>query len=294
MNYGIINIMKEYPPYSQFLIHNSARGFTVIELLIFSAIFAVVSIAFVAILLTVTRVQVREMSIAEVSQESQFLLQSIQRYIEQSSLIEMPTDVPTSTLKLRMPSLANDPTYVYLSSSTVYVKETNGGVAVPLTSQRVLVSSMSFTRRENAAGHDSVAVSFIVEYNTSNIQQKASRALTTAIARVSAATFDSDIRASSTNIYKIGAAAQEWQSINSTIFFSGSNVGIGSGAVSPQQRLEVDGGLRLNTSALKPACSAVGNTRGTFWVTQAGAGVKDNVEVCVKTATDTYIWAPIY
>jgi Tfp pilus assembly protein PilE len=271
----------------------SRKGFTVIELLIFSAIFAVVSIAFVAILLTITRVQLRETSIAEVSQESQFLLQSIQRYIENSSLIEMPADVPTSTLKLRMPSLANDPTYVYLSSSTVYVKETNGGAAVPLTSSRVLVSSMSFTKRENAAGHDSVAVSFIVEYNTSNIQQKASRALTTAIARVSAATFDSDLRASSANA-KIGAAAQEWQSINSTIFFSGSNVGIGSGAVSPQQRLEVDGGLRLNTSAAKPACSAVQNTRGTFWVTQSGAGAKDNVEVCVKNASDTYIWAPIY
>ena len=272
----------------------SRKGFTVIELLIFSAIFAVVSIAFVAILLTITRVQLRETSIAEVSQQSQFLLQSIQRYIENSSLIEMSADVPTSTLKLRMPSLANDPTYIYLSSSTVYVKETNGGAAVPLTSSRVLVSTLNFTRRANASGHDSVAVSFLVEYNTSNIQQKASRALTTAIARVSAATFDSDIRASSTNTYKIGAATQEWQSINNTIFFSGSNVGIGPGAVSPQQRLEVDGGLRLNTSAGKPTCSAVGNTRGTFWVTQSGAGAKDNVEVCVKNASDTYIWAPIY
>lgn len=268
----------------------SRRGFTVIELLIFSAIFAVVAITFVAILVSITRVQLRQVSVAEVSQQSQFVLQTLERYIEQSSLIEMATDAPTSTLTLRMPSSAKDPTYIYLSSNAVYLKETDSGTPEALTSSRVRVSTLTFTKRANASGHDSVAISLVVEYNTESIQQRFTQALSTAIARVSAATFDSDIRASSTNTYKIGAATQEWQSINSTIYFSGSNVGIN--VANPGQTLEVNGGMRLNTAISKPTCDS--GQRGTFWVTQSGAGVKDSVQVCAKNASDTYLWATIY
>jgi hypothetical protein len=67
--------------------------------------------------------------------------------------------------------------------------------------------------------------------------------LDTAIARVSAATFDSDIRASSTNTYKIGANTQEWKSINNTVYFgSAANVGIGVTPASSGVKLQVSGG----------------------------------------------------
>lgn len=68
------------------------------------------------------------------------------------------------------------------------------------------------------------------------------------------------------------------------------NVGIGTAA--PSQKLEVDGGVRLNTTTAKPICDA--STRGTFWVTQAGAGVKDSVEVCAKDAADAMAWRTLY
>ncbi len=57
------------------------------------------------------------------------------------------------------------------------------------------------------------------------------------------------------------------------------NVGIGTTA--PSQRLEVAGGVRLNTVAAKPTCDdATPTTRGTIWVTQGAAD--DTVEVCAK------------
>ena len=56
--------------------------------------------------------------------------------------------------------------------------------------------------------------------------------------------------------------------------------------------LEINGGLRLNTTISRPTCSA--SVRGTFWVVQGGTNVKDSVSVCVKNASNTYQWATIY
>jgi prepilin-type N-terminal cleavage/methylation domain-containing protein len=266
------------------------QGFTLIELLIFIAIFSLITIVFFSILISMSRVQVKTLSSVEVNQQSQFLISAIQRYVEQSSLIEMPADVSTSTLKLRMPNNSEDPTYIYLSNNIVYLKQTNNGTPQQLTTSKVNVTSLNFTKKSNLGAKDSVNISFTMEYNSGSLAQKFVRSLTTSVSRVSAATFDSDIRASTTNTYKIGAQAGEWQSINNTIYFSGSNVGIG--VSSPQMTLEINGGLRLNTSASRPSCSA--SARGTLWLIQNGNGVKDNLAICVKNASDTYEWFSIY
>lgn len=215
-------------------------GFTLLEMVIFAALFAIAAVSFMTILVSVTRIQVRQGAAAEVNQQSQFLLQTIQRYVEQSSLIEMTADAATSTLKLRMPSSAYDPTYVYLSGGTVYLKESDAGTPQALSSSKVNVTNMVFTKRSNPTGHDSVDISFAVEYAKQNAQQAFSQILDTAIARVSAATFDSNVVPSAGNTYKIGVSAGDWQSINNTIFFSGSNVGIG--AASPGAKLQISSG----------------------------------------------------
>src|SRR3989344_1779290 len=98
-------------------------GFTILELLVFSAIFSLVAITFVSILISVTRVQLRETASAEVNQQSQFIMQTIQRYIEESSIIETPPETPTDTLKLRISSSTDSPssfalTEIYLDEIT--------------------------------------------------------------------------------------------------------------------------------------------------------------------------------
>jgi hypothetical protein len=67
---------------------------------------------------------------------------------------------------------------------------------------------------------------------------------------------------------------------------------LGIGTAAPAAALEVNGGARLNTTAAKPACSV--SQRGTFWVTQGAAGVKDSVQVCAKDAANAYAWRTIY
>lgn len=70
------------------------------------------------------------------------------------------------------------------------------------------------------------------------------------------------------------------------------NGNIGVGTSSPTQKLEVNGGVRINTTSARPACSNV--IRSTFWVTQGGDGVKDGVEVCLKDAAGAYAWRTIW
>lgn len=216
-------------------------GFTLVELLVFLGIFALTSAAFITVLLTVTRVQVRQSSVAEVSEQSQFLLQQIQYYIEKSSLIDVPQDTPTSTLKLWTGVSTQDPVSITLAGGIVYIQQTATGTLQALTSKKVTISNLAFTRHVNVPAHDSVSVAFTLTYNTSNIQQAFSEMLQTSIARVSAATFDSNIIPSSTATYNLGVSGQTWSSINQTVYFSGSNVGIGT--PTPIDTLELNGNI---------------------------------------------------
>jgi len=59
---------------------------------------------------------------------------------------------------------------------------------------------------------------------------------------------------------------------------STGNVGIGTTA--PTQKLEINGGLRLNTGVAKPACTA--STRGTLWFQLDPAN--DILYVCAQSA----------
>lgn len=260
------------------------------ELLIFSAIFSIIAMSFFGALVSSIQIQTRQTAVAEVNQQSQFLLETIQRSVENSSLIELASDTATTTLKLRMASSTADPTYIYLGGTTVYYKQTDTGAVQPLTSNKVNVSNLVFTKRANPPGHDSVNVVFTVSYNTSNIKRSFLQNLEISVARVSAATFDANVIPSTNNTLSLGVTSQSWQSVNNVMYFSGSNVGIG--VSSPNQTLEVNGGIRLNTSNGQPSCAS--SQRGTFWVVESGTGVKDNVQVCVKNASDTYIWSTIY
>lgn len=93
------------------------------------------------------------------------------------------------------------------------------------------------------------------------------------------------------NATAIGAGAVVSASSSLVLGAVGVNVGIGTSA--PTAQLEINGAMRLNNSRYeKPACDAT--TRGTFWFTQGGAGVKDAAEVCAKDAGDAYAWRALY
>jgi hypothetical protein len=85
------------------------------------------------------------------------------------------------------------------------------------------------------------------------------------------------------------AAADSTLSERLRIKYNG-NVGIGTN--DPHQKLEINGGVQLNTVTAKPTCDAA--ARGTQWFTQGTTGVKDTLEVCAKDAGNSYAWRTLY
>jgi prepilin-type N-terminal cleavage/methylation domain-containing protein len=265
------------------------RGFTLIEMLIATAIFVVIVIGFISILTAVTQVQVQTSSTAVVNQESQFLLQKLQYYVETASVIDIPTSTPTSTLKFDVASSSFDPSYITLASGTVYLQQSTGGALQPLTSNRVTVSNLSFTRHANPPGHDAVSISYTLSYNTTNLAQSFSQLFQTSIAQVSAATFDTGVYPSVNGTEPLGNSTYQWSSINGVIDFNGTNVGIGT--LSAAQPLEVNGGLRLNPNGVsEPTCNSSSSARGTLWF--ATGGTNDSLYICANVSS-TIGWQQI-
>src|SRR5690242_17848284 len=99
--------------------HFSHSGFTLIELIVGIGIFTGVIIAFLTAFVFVSKNSVTDSTEAEVATQSQFLLQTIQYYIERSSLVDIATSSATSTLQLRMASTAEDPVKIQLTGSAV-------------------------------------------------------------------------------------------------------------------------------------------------------------------------------
>jgi hypothetical protein len=81
--------------------------------LISTAIFVTSIAALITIFIVITRVQVKESSVAEVQQQAQFLQTQIQYYIQNARLVDMSGDTPSGVLKLRESNLSADPTYIF-------------------------------------------------------------------------------------------------------------------------------------------------------------------------------------
>jgi hypothetical protein len=243
-------------------------GFTLMELVIFAGIFTLTVASFLTVLVAMTRVQVRQSGAAEVNQQSQFLLQTIQRYVEQSSMIDLARDSATTTLRLRMASSSYDPTLLFASGTALWIQEGSSTPQV-LTSPKVTITNLSFVKHENPGGHDSVSVVFTANYNAPNAASNFVQSLTTSVARVSAATFDSNIIPSTGNTFKLGASAGDWQSVNNTIIFSGSNVGIG---VTPTAKFQVNSGdVYIDTTSRGVIQKSADGTCWRLAVSNAGA-----------------------
>ncbi len=212
--------------------HKSASwqgGFSLIELLIYIAILGAVSGIAVGILTTITKTQVQESAMTDVSGQLGFVTQTIQRLVTDSSVIDMNAGVASSTLKLRMPNLVNDPTYVYLSNGQVYIQQgTNSPQSI--TSASINIDSLQFKKISQAPGKDTVQIDIAASAVQKAAGTTISRALRTAVARVNAATFDSDLLPNTDNAYSVGAnPSSRWLngafSGNLTV---GGNVGIGT------------------------------------------------------------------
>lgn len=91
-----------------------------------------------------------------------------------------------------------------------------------------------------------------------------------------------NISDSSVGWYLLGNGPEKYKAVLS------SNGGIGGQLFGPFRAPQ----LQLTSQGARPACSAA--IRGTFWFLQSPHGAADHVQVCAKTASDTYSWAILF
>jgi|SRR3989344_771335 len=304
------------------------NGFSLIEVLLYVAILAIVSGLFAGILSVSTKVQLRESANNEVGTQLNFMLQTIQRLIRESSNIEFANaDDPTTTgtnegdnpetsavefayLKLRMTKSTDDPTCISLLENTPgpagqgSIFLVKGPAASPqncnnptpadkLTTDKVYVPipippdppGITFTKFTNYPGHDSVQVDLTLAYNTDNPQSVFTKSLTTAIGRVSAATFDSNLLPGAASTYDIGQDLTRWKDL----FIQNLNVG---GTISQGGNYNGSGGRGFFVLAAFPglscnsACTAHGLICNTFNTSQIlFSGAASN---CTDTGTTRF------
>src|SRR3989344_109517 len=108
---------------ASFRLSSALSAFTLIEILIYTGIFAIVGGMLTGILINATRVEQRESASAEVTSQLNFVMQTIQRLIRESSNIEIEAGTATTTLKLRMADATKDPTCITFVSSTIRLAE---------------------------------------------------------------------------------------------------------------------------------------------------------------------------
>lgn len=277
-----------------------------IELLIYIGIVAIVSGFLTGILMITTRVHNQESADVEVTSQIDFVMQTINRLVRESSNIENAT---SAFLKLRMKDSAKDPTCVSLVNGVIKLAEgpntssaqNCASVTSDLTNNRVIVDQLSFKKFSQYPGHDTVSVDLQINYNTQNPQIEVSRSIQSAISRVSAATFDSDVVPGGTYNFSLGQAGSPWVRIfmadggissppytfsadSDTGFYRGgdnilrfvtngtdrlsigSDGRIGIGTTTPQSILDIAGSLYLKSNAVNSGELKVG------YVTSSPAG----------------------
>jgi len=220
--------------------NRNALGFSLIELVVYIAIFSVSAVFLVSILTVITQIQVQQSSGREVSNQLSFVKDTIQRLVQSSSLVDMEAGNATSTLTLRMASSTKDTTLVYASSSILYLsEETEGGTTTltPLTDSNVTVDDFYVTKYENPNGFSVVEIDLTLSYNSTNPKAQVTKSISTGISRVSAAEFDSSVYPNADNSLDLGTALKKWKDL----YVSG-NLGVGVSSFNSGYKLTVSGG----------------------------------------------------
>lgn len=151
----------------------SRNGFTLVELLIYTALTVILVGLFGGILITVVRIQGQQNGIRQTTQEADFIVSTIKNRIRSATGVT----VSSTTLTLATAASSTNPTIISFASSSVYLQE-GAGEAAALSTGRVIIDELTFSER--ASGSDTAVDIFMsVSYNTENPQQAVTQEIRT-------------------------------------------------------------------------------------------------------------------
>lgn len=224
------------------------KGFTLIETLIYVGIFSIVALSLTGILWNTLRVNSNQQAANEVDENLRYIMSVLGEKVRSSTMVDTAT---SSTLVLKNSSY-EDITFS-VTGGALYLQE---GSAAPvlLTSNKVMVDSLTFNKIEMAGAKDGVRVDITLSYNSDKPELAFSKNMISSINRVAAITFDSDLLPDTNNLYSIGADNPRWKNgyfsgdlyvtgdetltgnlavDTDTFFVDGANNRVGIGTASP-------------------------------------------------------------
>ena len=148
------------------------KGFTLVETLIYVAIFALVSTALISFILNILNIHAKNYVEQEVEANARMALDIISGRIRAASDINIGTSVFGSDpglISLAMADVSKNPTIIDLSADngTLRIKEGTSAY-VNLTSSGVKITNLVFTHLSQTALRDNIRVEITVEYNNSS------------------------------------------------------------------------------------------------------------------------------
>ncbi len=202
------------------------RGFTLVELLIYAAVFSVTAGLLTSILVMISNIQTKESASFEVTRQLQFVTQTIQYAIRDASIIDGAYEGSTGdnvtaegtpcvsfcSIKLLVADNTKSPTIISSDVAGVYIKE-GANQRVALTSPSVKINSLKFNKIDTPGGIATVTVDLALVYDGGSPELTIAKALSSAIAHVSAATFDSDLLPDTDGGRSIGGSSLKWRDI---------------------------------------------------------------------------------
>lgn len=122
------------------------KGFTLIELILYTGITALVVVALTRAMLTILGTRERVESVSSVQQELRFTMDRLTHVVRGASAVETGSSlfgVPEGRLSLTTRGEERH-TLFFLSGGSIVMSEGEGGVPLPLTSRKVSVPELLF------------------------------------------------------------------------------------------------------------------------------------------------------
>jgi len=140
------------------------KGFTLIELLLYVSIVGAMILSVSSFLPLLMESRVKNQTIAEVEQQGMQIMQIISQATRNAQTVNFPNQGDTDVyLDIKVPAPDN-PTVFDLSGGAIRIKDGTGS-ATPLTSSRVIASSLTFHNMQKA-----VKIQFTLTYSSSSTQ----------------------------------------------------------------------------------------------------------------------------
>ncbi len=156
---------------------HKTTGFTLVELLLYVAIFSIVISSVMFIAFSSVAQRAHNQVVAEVDYQGEVAMNQITQQIRNATSVTTPTPANTATsISLNTPTVSLNPTIYDLfndgSRNRLRVREGSSGSSNYLTNNKVTLSNLTFSNVAVTGGRDSIKVQFTISsYNPSNLKE---------------------------------------------------------------------------------------------------------------------------